>query len=145
MATSQTPDSAEQLVAEFHTSHKSWLCSLKTLLVIVLTIGLAVPILMLRDRSTRYRLTNQRLRITRGVFSRVEDEIELYRVKDLRFEDTLIQRMFGLGDIIVTSSEANAPTVHLRHIRGASALRDTLRGLVETRRAQRGVREYDVA
>jgi uncharacterized membrane protein YdbT with pleckstrin-like domain len=134
----------EKIVAEFHPSYLSYLCSIKKLGLIVVTAFLALPVMMLRDKFTNITITNQRIKFSRGIFIRGEDEIELYRIKDLKYEAHLIQRLFGIGDIIVSSSEATAPVIRLRDVKGASALRDTMRGLVEARRGQRGVREVDM-
>ena len=40
-------------------------------------------------RNTRYVLTDQRLKSSRGVFNRVTDDLELYRIKDTRFEQSV--------------------------------------------------------
>jgi uncharacterized membrane protein YdbT with pleckstrin-like domain len=49
---------------------------------------LAVPIFMaskryLQTKCTVYELTNERLKTTEGVFSKITDTLELYRVKDI--------------------------------------------------------------
>ena len=45
--------------------------------------------------------------IKRGLFNLREDEVRLYRIKDLGLERNLIQRMFGLGTIRVVSSDSS--------------------------------------
>lgn len=95
-------------------------------------------------RSTRYTLTDQRLKTTRGVFNRVTDDLELYRVKDTHFQQTVWQRMAGIGDVVLSTSDATTPLVTLADIRGAESVRERLRGLVEQRRDAKRVRELDV-
>ena len=95
-------------------------------------------------RSTRYVLTDQRLKATRGVFSRITDDLELYRVKDTHFQQTFWQRMAGIGDIVLSTSDTTTPTVVLGSIRDAEAVRERVRGLVEQRRDAKRVRELDV-
>ena len=95
-------------------------------------------------RSTRYVLTDQRLKNTRGVFNRVTDDLELYRVKDTHFQQTFWQRMVGIGDIVLSTSDTTTPTVVLADIRDAEAVRERVRGLVEQRRDAKRVRELDV-
>lgn len=94
-------------------------------------------------RNTRFALTDQRLKSTHGVFNRVTDDIELYRIKDTRFEQSVWQRMVGIGDIELSTSDASTPLVRLVNIADADAVRDTLRGLVEKRRDAKRVRELD--
>lgn len=94
-------------------------------------------------RNTRYLLTDQRLKSSRGVFNRVTDDLELYRIKDTRFEQSVWQRMVGIGDIELSTSDTTTPLVRLRNIHHADNVRDTLRGLVERRRDAKRVRELD--
>ena len=95
-------------------------------------------------RNTRYVLTNERLKISRGVFNRTIEDIELYRIKDTRLTQTFLQRMVKLGDVELGTSDASSSTVRLASLPDAEAVRDTLRGLVEARRDAKGVRELDV-
>lgn len=94
--------------------------------------------------NTRYVLTDQRLKSSRGVFNRVTDDLELYRIKDTRFQQSVWQRMVGIGDIELSTSDATSPLVRLGNIGNADAVRDTLRGLVEKRRDAKRVRELDL-
>lgn len=95
-------------------------------------------------RNTRYVLTDQRLKTTLGVFNRVTDDLELYRVKDTHFQQTFWQRMAGIGDIVLSTSDTTTPTVVIADIRDAEGVRERIRGLVERRRDAKRVRELDV-
>ena len=95
-------------------------------------------------RNTRYELTTQRLKTTHGVFNRVTDDLELYRVKDTHFQQTVWQRMVGIGDIVLSTSDTTTPVVVLADIAGADGVRERVRSLVEQRRDAKRVRELDV-
>jgi uncharacterized membrane protein YdbT with pleckstrin-like domain len=95
-------------------------------------------------RNTRYELTTQRLKTTRGVFNRITDDIELYRVKDTHFQQTFWQRMAGIGDIVLSTSDTSTPVITLADIHDAESVRERVRGLVEQRRDAKHVRELDV-
>jgi len=95
-------------------------------------------------RNTRYLLTDQRLKNTHGVFNRVTDDLELYRVKDTHFQQTFWQRMVGIGDIVLSTSDTTTPTVVVADIRDAEGVRERVRALVEQRRDAKRVRELDV-
>lgn len=95
-------------------------------------------------RNQRYVLTDQRLKSSSGVFNRVTDDLELYRIKDTRFAQTVWQRLVGIGDIELSTSDATTPLVRLGNLRNADTVRDTLRGLVEKRRDAKRVRELDL-
>ena len=94
--------------------------------------------------NTVYTLTDQRLKFTRGVLTKVTDDLELYRVKDTHFQQTFWQRMVGIGDIVLSTSDTTTPTVVLADIRDAEGVRERVRALVEQRRDAKRVRELDV-
>ena len=91
-------------------------------------------------RNTRYELTTQRLKVHTGVLSKQTEELELYRVKDTRFEQSLLQRLFGVGNVVIISTDASTPVAGMTAIAEARSIREKLRHLVETRREQKGVR-----
>ena len=95
-------------------------------------------------KNIRYVLTDQRLKNTRGVFNRVTDDLELYRVKDTHFQQTFWQRMVGIGDVVLSTSDTTTPVVVIADIRDAEGVRERIRGLVERRRDAKRVRELDV-
>jgi uncharacterized membrane protein YdbT with pleckstrin-like domain len=59
--------------------------------------------LVLRNQS--YRLSNQRLLVETGVFSRTINEIDLRTVDDITFHQRFSERLLGLGQIGIVSSE----------------------------------------
>lgn len=127
----------------------SQLVNLGTFVTCGLLLWLVVPIFVAAQRFlelhfTRYKLTSERFEITTGVLARRIEQLELYRVKDLSVEEPLLQRMVGLGNLIVHSSDRSNPTLVLRGVRECTLLRDQVRGLVEKRRDEKRVRELDV-
>lgn len=113
---------------------------------------LVVPIFVaiwryLLVRTMRYELTTQRYRVTHGVLARRTDELELYRVKDTAFSQTLFQRLFGLGTVVMSTSDASTPMAGIESIPAscARALREQIRTLVEDLRDAKRVREIDYA
>lgn len=96
--------------------------------------------------ATTYELTDDRLILHRGVLMKSIDEIELYRIKDIRIDFSIINQLADLGTISITSSDETtraAPLV-LRDITQARARRERLRELIEAARRRRGVREFDM-
>ena len=63
--------------------------------------GLALLILLARwwqVMSSQYQVTAERLIVRRGILFKSIDEIELYRVKDVRMDFSLLNQMAGIGD-----------------------------------------------
>ncbi len=122
---------------------------LGTFVVCGLFVWLVVPVVVAAWRwlelaCTRYTLTNERLNVATGVLSKRIDEVELYRVKDSRLEIPVLLRFFGRAHVVLTTSDRSHPELRLRAITDAEMLRNQIRGLVEKRRAEKGVREMDV-
>lgn len=82
-------------------------------------------------RNHRIEITTERLRLRTGIFTRRNEELELYRVRDLTFEEPMVLRLFGAGTLILTTSDSTTPTLVLQGIPSDPALRDRLRAAVE--------------
>ena len=94
-------------------------------------------------RTWKIVVTNQRITEEKGVLSRSTDELELFRVKDIKLDEPLWIRIFGLSNIVLHTSDRTSPTVIIPAIKGGKELREKLRDLVDQRREQKGVRETD--
>lgn len=94
-------------------------------------------------RFDNYELTNERLKHASGVLNRRHEVLELYRIKDMRLEMPLHFRIFGLGRIVLDTSDRSTPQVVLDGIRGSVGLSDLLRKNVEAMRDRKRVREVD--
>lgn len=96
--------------------------------------------------ATTYELTPDRLILHKGILNKSIDEIELYRVKDVRIDFTIINQIAGIGTITIASSDEttrDAPLA-IRDVARARARRETLRDLVDAARRARSVREVDM-
>ena len=97
----------------------------------------------LETNSTVYTLTDQRLKFTRGVFNKVTEDLELYRVRDTKFQQGLFERLVGLGNIELYTTDETSPTIRLPFIAEAETVREQIRALVEARRDAKRVRYLD--
>jgi membrane protein YdbS with pleckstrin-like domain len=110
---------------------------------------LAVPIFIaarryLQTKCKIYELTTERLKTTEGVFSKVTDTLELYRVKDIETQQPFAYRMCGVENIQLNTSDTSSPLVLIEAIPHSVGFGDKIRNQVETIRQQKGVREIDV-
>ena len=110
---------------------------------------LAVPIFIagkryLQTKCTTYELTSERLKTTEGVFSKVTDTLELYRVKDIETQQPFAYRLCGVANIQLNTSDSSSPLVMIEAIPHRVGLGDKIRNQVEIIRQQKGVREIDV-
>jgi uncharacterized membrane protein YdbT with pleckstrin-like domain len=108
-----------------------------------------VPIFMalaryLQTKNRIYELTTERLKTGEGVFSRVTDTLELYRVKDLETRQPFLYRLVGIENLQINTSDQSSPFVFVDAIPSAVGLGDKLRNQVEIIRSQKQVREIDL-
>ena len=75
-----------------------------------------MAVLAYRRMSVRYTLSTQRFIHERGILRRVNDRIELLDIDDVAFEQTLWDRLSGVGTIRLTSSDRSDPKLVLRGI-----------------------------
>jgi membrane protein YdbS with pleckstrin-like domain len=112
---------------------------------IVALLGLInIAVAYLHLRAIEYVVTNQRVRVVSGIFSKDIQEIELFRVKDTLANQSFFLRLFGLGTITVISGDERNPRIVLSGVPRAIELREKLREEVMTLRQRFGVRELDV-
>lgn len=117
------------------------LCGLFCWLIVPIFIALSR---YLQTKNKIYELTTERLKITEGIFSKVTDTLELYRVKDLETRQPFLYRMFGVENVQMNTSDTSSPFILIEAIPSAVGLGDKIRNQVEAIRAQKGVREIDV-
>jgi membrane protein YdbS with pleckstrin-like domain len=82
---------------------------------------------VMRLRSTKYRLSNQRLVVEQGILSRTLDEVDLRTVDDSGFAQSPLERLQGIGTVWVIASDRSTPRVTLRGIPDPRALREKIR------------------
>ncbi len=110
----------------------------------VLAIVVTVAIRYQLVRSTHYRLTDQRLIVEEGIFSRDSEEIELYRVKDWSVIKPFWLRLANRGHIRVLSTDATAPNLVIKGITKPDRVRELIRKHVEFARDKKRVFHHDM-
>ena len=141
----------ERPVDSFRSSTARWLfgsfAGWATLLLCLAGVGFVIlGVRWLQNMGSLYEITDQRLIVRRGILIKTVDEIELYRVKDVRLEYSLLNQLTDIGTVALTSSDPSTGggSFVLRDVPMARDRREGLRGLVERARLRRGVRELDV-
>jgi len=110
---------------------------------------LVVPIFIaakryLQTKCTIYEVTTERLKTTEGIFSKVTDTLEFYRIKDIERRQPFLYRLCGIENVQLNTSDTSSPLVIVEAIPHDIGLADKIRNQVETIRQQKGVREIDV-
>ena len=89
---------------------------------------------------TRYALSEDRLFLKRGVINVKQDEIVLYRVRDLRVSVSLWQRLFGVGTVTVISTDKSIPELVIKNIRQPNEVKELIHEYVEKMKSARRMR-----
>lgn len=93
---------------------------------------------------TRYRLTEDRLFCETGFLNIREEEILLYRIRDLELKLTLGQRLFGVGSIYVHSSDKTQPNLELKNIKNPREVKELLSNKIEECKDKRRMRSMEI-
>jgi membrane protein YdbS with pleckstrin-like domain len=81
-------------------------------------------------RAVRYTVTSQRLEIERGILGKQYESIDLFRVRDVGLEQSLLERLRGVGRITVVSNDPVEPVLVVGPVGSARRLYDQLRDAV---------------
>ena len=89
---------------------------------------------------TRYALSEDRLFLSVGFLNIKDDEILLYRVRDIDTQRSLWQRLFGVGTVTVMSSDKTMPNLVLKNVKDPIFVKELLHKQVEEMKIKRRVR-----
>jgi uncharacterized membrane protein YdbT with pleckstrin-like domain len=80
---------------------------------------------------TRYALSEDRLFTSIGWLNIKDDQMVLYRVRDINVSRSLGQRFFGVGSVTILSSDTSTPNVTLVNIRDPLYVKELIHRQVE--------------
>ena len=117
---------------------------ISVLFIPLLGIGLIMGIWRyLTIKYWKITITNQRIIEEKGVLSKTTNELELFRVKDLKLDQPFFLRIVGLSNIILLTSDRTNKRYLIEGVDNGKELREKLRVSVEKRRDEKKVREVD--
>ncbi len=88
----------------------SWLIPAVSLLSLVFLLGLGAPPLV-RRAFTLYALTTERVVVRTGVLTRSSKEIPVESISNVVFNQRVVERLLGYGDVLLESSGETSATV----------------------------------
>ena len=88
---------------------------------------------------TRYAIGEDRLFLSVGFLNLKDEELLLYRVRDITTSRSLWQRIFGMGTVTVHSSDKTTPALVLKNIKSPIATKELLHQQVEEMKIRRRV------
>lgn len=89
---------------------------------------------------TKYSMSDDRIFCEKGLLSVKFEEILLYRVRDISMKITLGQRIFGVGSILLQSSDKTSPVLELKNIKNPREVKEMIHRQVEEIKVLRRMR-----
>ena len=93
---------------------------------------------------TRYRLSEDRVFRETGLLNLKEEEVLLYRVRDLELSRSLWQRIFRVGTVCIYSSDKTSPHLDLVSIRNPKQVKELIYQKVEQAKEARRMRATEL-
>lgn len=110
--------------------------------LLVLVVAFAVK-RFLDVKCRLYEVSNQRVRLTRGILSKRTDGLELYRVDDTLLMQPFLLRLVSRGNVQLVTSDRTNPTMLLEAVPNSRWLWDETRRAVEACRDRKRTRVVD--
>ena len=98
----------------------------------------------MKTRFTVYELTNDRFFDRNGVLFQRSSQMELIRIRDYEVTRSLIQRIFGKGNLILVTRDETSPVIVLKWINDPEGVAEIIRDASEKSKTGRGFREAEV-
>lgn len=92
----------------------------------------------------KYQLTSERLIISQGLLNLSGQQIQLYRMKDFSIKQSLMDRLFGVGDILIISSDPQCPQFLIRKIKNPWQVLELFNEAVQIAYTESGVRPSEI-
>ena len=93
---------------------------------------------------TKYSLSEDRLFRETGLLNLNEEEVLLYRVRDVSLSRSLWQRIFGVGTITVHSSDKTSPTLEVINVKDSKSVKELIFINVEKAKEERRMRATEL-
>ena len=95
--------------------------------------------LTLWRKSNRFRVTNTVIETERGLLSKRIDVVQLWRVKDVRYKQNLIDRILSIAHVEIFTSDSTTPHLELVGLPASRQLFEELRDAIEIQRQAKNV------
>jgi uncharacterized membrane protein YdbT with pleckstrin-like domain len=95
--------------------------------------------LYLYRKSIRFRVTSTNIETERGVLSKKIDILELWRCRDVRYKQNLLDRILGIAHIEIFTADVTTPHIEITGLPASRQLFEQIRDSIELQRQARNV------
>ncbi|MBU9724783.1 PH domain-containing protein [Diplocloster modestus] len=86
---------------------------------------------------TKYMVTEDLITIDEGILKKVENDCYMYKIQDVTLNNSLLERIFGLGTVVCHTGDTTHPKLELVHIKNAREIKDYILVASEQARMKR--------
>jgi membrane protein YdbS with pleckstrin-like domain len=108
----------------------------------VVLCGIVVLWYYSKSRSIHFEITTQRVKLERGLLSKVQESLELFRIDHFEFRKPLGMRLLGQSALHLYSSDAELSKFYIYGIPNLESIAETLRTCQLSERARRGLTTF---
>lgn len=90
-------------------------------------------------KSMRFRVTTSNIETERGILSKKIDVLELWRCRDVRYKQNLIDRILGIAHIEIYTADVTTPHLEIVGLPASRQLFEQIRDNIELQRQARNV------
>ena len=108
----------------------------------VLLVALVFLGYYLKSVSTHYEITTQRIKLQHGLFSQMQESLELFRIDHFELHKPLGMRLVGQSSLHLFSSDAELTNFYIYAVPNLEALADELRTCQLRERSRRGLTTF---
>jgi membrane protein YdbS with pleckstrin-like domain len=95
--------------------------------------------LVLYRRSIKFRVSTTIIETERGILAKRIDVLQLWRCKDVQYQQNLIDRILGIAHIVVFTSDETTPKIEIVGLPASRQLFEQLRDSIEIQREHKNV------
>ncbi|MCH8621283.1 PH domain-containing protein [Undibacterium sp. TS12] len=122
-----------------YSGHPAVIYSAWQWLAVFCTLGIAYVYYWLESIAVTFHITTQRIKIERGVLSKLLESVELFTIEHFDVYKPLGMRLAGYSSVRLRSSDASSPVISIYGIDGLEKLADELRECSLRERARRKI------
>lgn len=112
------------------------------LLGFVVIYGLIGLRLHMKSRSIHFEITTQRIKLERGLLSKVQENLELFRVDHFELRKPLGMRLMGYAALHLFSSDAEFQNFYIYGVHNLESIAEELRNCQLRERQRRGLTTF---
>ena len=109
-------------------------------ILIPLAIGaIAFAAIHFYRKSKKFRISTTNIETEYGLLSRKIDVLELWRCRDVRYKQTLVDRLLGIAHIEIFTADVTTPQLEIVGLPASRTLFEKIRDAIEIQRQSRNV------